>query len=121
VSKGYVEPDCVRLAALDLGFPHGCYWSLTLSGSVISISLTEDGSGCWQMVVRRDVPVRPVAVSKRKPSVDEEREATERVYRMAQELHSVLRSVREDLTWVRIGETDEAVKHLEPISPDTQG
>jgi hypothetical protein len=118
-SKGYIEPDSGRLAALGLGFPYGCHWSLTLSGTVISINVTDDGPGRWQLVIRRDVPVRPIAVSKRKASADGEKEATERVYRMAQELHPVLRSVCEDLTWVRIGASGDAASHLEPIPPDS--
>lgn len=117
VSNGYIKPDSARLAALGLGFPRGCHWTLTLSESVVSIDLTEDEPGRWRMVIRRDVPVRPIAVSKRKASANDERDATERVYRMAQELHPVLRSVCQDLTWARIGATD-APAHLEPIPPD---
>jgi hypothetical protein len=118
VSKGRIEPDSARLAALDLAFPDGCHWSLTVSGAVISISVTEHGAGRRQLVVRRDVPVRPSFVSKREPSAAEEREVTERVYRIAQELHPVLGSVCQDITWARIGETGDTLTHLEPVPPD---
>jgi len=117
-SNGYIKPDSSRLAALGLGFPGGCHWTLTLPESVISITLTEDEPGRWRMGIRRDVPVRPTVVSRRTPSTNDERRATERVYRMARELHPVLRSVCKDLAWVRIGATDEAVTRPEPIPPD---
>ena len=117
-SKGYIRPDSSGLGALGLGFPGGCHWTLTLPESVISITLTEDDPGRWRLVISRDVPVRPTVVSRRTPSAKDEQEATERVYRMAHELHPVLRSVCNDLTWVRIGATDEAATHLEPIPPD---
>jgi len=117
-AKGYIQPEAERLAALGLGFPLGCHWSLALSASVISVSVTEDSPGHWQIVIRRDIPIRPRVVRKRTPSIEEERQATAWVYELALQLHPALRSVCDEITWARAGDAEQSVAHREPIPPD---
>lgn len=97
--RGYLPAPTTNIA---FTYPGGGDWPVRVAGQVLTVRIALDATHvgeCWLMTVGPLEAVRPKVVSKRGLSPEERRALSTLAYRLACELHELLRSLGSAPSW----------------------